>query len=320
MSEIRRDPTTGDWIVVAPRRLQRPWQPQDFCPFDPGAPETGYGWDVLILPNKYPVVSEEAPPASGDGLYEVVRAYGRALVVVETPQHDLDDLSDLPTEHIAKVLRAVVDEMRRAASDPAIVYFLFFRNKGKEIGVSLTHPHSQIYELPVVPERISRELERAAAYWRERGRCLHCDVLRREVSSARSLVEGRHWVAFVPHYARWPHEVHVYPLRHVQLLTQLDDEEIEELAAVLRRVLCALKNAVGRPMPYMMALHQAPLRGDHRYYHLHFEIYGMYRPDGKLKYAASAETGAGLYTLDTTPEEAAERLRRALSSCRPDTS
>lgn len=320
MSEIRRDPTTGDWIVVAPRRLQRPWQPQDFCPFDPGAPETGYGWDVLILPNRYPVVSEEAPPVGGDGFYEAVRAYGRALVVVETPQHDLDDLSDLPVEHIEKVFRKVVDEMRKAASDPAVEYFLYFRNKGREIGVSLTHPHAQIYELPVVPERIARELERAASYWREKGRCLHCDVLKREAGSPRALVETQRWAAFVPYYARWPHEIHVYPLRHVQLLTQLSEEELAELAAVLKDVLCALKNAVGRPMPYMMVLHQAPLRGGHGYYHLHFEIYGMYRPDGKLKYAASAETGAGIYTLDTTPEETAERLRRALSSCRRGTS
>ncbi|MGC8583220.1 MAG: galactose-1-phosphate uridylyltransferase [Thermoproteus sp.] len=315
MSEVRRDPTTGDWIVVAPRRLERPWQPESFCPFDPGAPETGYGWDVLILPNRYPVVSPEAPAPRADGFYEAVRAYGRALVVVETPEHDLDDLSDLPREQIERVLRMVRDEMARAASDPGVLYFLYFRNKGREIGVSLTHPHGQIYELPVVPERVARELERAEEYWRGRGRCLHCDIVARESSSDRALLRGAYWAAFVPYYARWPHEVHVYPLRHVQLLTQLGDEELAELAGVLKAVLCALKNAVGKPMPYMMVLHQAPLKGDHRYYHLHFEIYGMYRPDGRLKYAASAETGAGIYTLDTTPEDAAERLKKALASC-----
>lgn len=320
MSEIRLDPTTGDWIAVAPRRLSRPWQPESFCPFDPGAPETGYGWDVLVLPNRYPVVHQDAPPASSDDFYTSVSAYGRALVVVETPQHDLDDLSDLPQEHIEKVLRAVLKEMERAMGDPAVAYFLYFRNKGKEIGVSLTHPHAQIYELPVVPERIARELERAGAYWRAKRRCLYCDIAAREAKSGRTLLRGSGWIAFVPYYARWPHEVHIYPLRHVQLLTQIGDDELVELAAVLKQTLCAIKNVVGRPMPYMMVLHQAPLRGDHAYFHLHFEIYGMYRPDGKLKYAASAETGAGFYTLDTTPEETAERLRRALASCPRGTS
>ncbi|MFB6490770.1 MAG: galactose-1-phosphate uridylyltransferase [Thermoproteus sp. AZ2] len=316
MSEIRQDPTTGDWILVAPRRVSRPWQPSDFCPFDPGAPETGYGWDALILPNRYPVVAPDAPEVEPDPFYARLRAYGRALVVVETPEHGLDDISDLPEAQIRRVLGLVAEEMAKAASDPAIAYFLFFRNKGREIGVSLTHPHSQIYELPVVPARVARELERSKSYYEERGRCLHCDIISAESKSKRVVASWPRWIAFVPFYARWPHEVHLYPTRHVQLFTELGEEELDELAAALKLVLCGLNKALGKPMPYMMVLHQAPLRGGpYPHYHLHFEIYGMYRPDGKLKYAASAETGANIYTLDTTPEDAAERIRAGVEIC-----
>ncbi|MBP1448962.1 MAG: galactose-1-phosphate uridylyltransferase, partial [Thermoproteus sp.] len=193
MNEIRQDPTTGDWILVAPRRLSRPWQPEGFCPFDPGAPETGRGWDVLLLPNRYPVVSPDSPDVEPEPFYVRLRAYGRALVVVETPEHDLDDLSDLPEEQILKVLKLVKSEMARAMSDSGVAYFLYFRNKGREIGVSLTHPHAQSDELPVVPSRVARELERAEAYFRERGRCLHCDVIAAELKSRRVVYRGIRW-------------------------------------------------------------------------------------------------------------------------------
>jgi UDPglucose--hexose-1-phosphate uridylyltransferase len=311
--EIRRNPFTGERVLVSPHRLSRPWQPESFCPFCPGAPETGQGWEVLLLPNRYPVVTRNPPTPTQEELFQAEEAYGQAYVLVETPQHDLDDLSDLPPSQIEKVLRLVMKAQKEAEEDPKALYFLFFRNKGREIGVSLTHPHSQIYILPVVPPRVETELRASEEWYRERGTCLHCLITTRE--EKRIVYQNASWKSFVPYYARWPHEVHIYPKRHVSHFTALREDEIGHLADMLRKTLCAFKTALGKPMPYIMVLHQAPLRVETPHYHLHFEIYGMYRPDGKLKYAAGAELGASLYTLDTTPEETAERLRKALANC-----
>ncbi|MEM0484629.1 MAG: galactose-1-phosphate uridylyltransferase [Pyrobaculum sp.] len=311
--EIRKDPFTGEYILVSPHRLKRPWQPEGACPFCPGAPETGRGWDVLILPNRYPVVTENPPEPTAEDLYEVIPARGSSLVVVETPQHDVDDLSDLPLGQIKKILTAVAEAQRKAEKEGNAAYFLFFRNKGKEIGVSLTHPHSQIYILPVVPPRVRAELQASYEWYVKHGSCLHCCIVEKE--EKRLVFQNRNWKAFVPFYAKWPHEVHIYPKRHRSLLTELTDEEVADLAEALKITLCALKQVAGIPMPYIMVLHQAPLRRPTQYYHLHFEIYGMYRPDGKLKHAAGAELGASLFTLDTTPEETAARIKAALQKC-----
>ncbi|MGB9704292.1 MAG: galactose-1-phosphate uridylyltransferase [Pyrobaculum sp.] len=311
--EIRKHPLTGEYILVSPHRLGRPWQPEGTCPFCPGAPETGFGWDVLLLPNKYPVVTREPPTPGGEELYEALPARGLSLVVVETPRHDVDDISDLPTEQIEKVLKLLIEAQKKAEEDPAARYFLYFRNKGREIGVSLTHPHSQIYILPVVPPRVEAELRASEEWYRRRGTCLHCLITTRE--EKRVVYQNASWKSFVPYYARWPHEVHIYPKRHVTHLTHLRQDEIRDLADALRKTLCTLKTALGKPMPYILVLHQAPLRLETPHYHLHFEIYGMYRPDGRLKHAAGAELGASLYTLDTTPEEVAQRLKTALSQC-----
>lgn len=311
--EIRKNPFTEEYTLVAPHRLRRPWQPHDFCPFCPGAPETGHGWDVLIIPNKYPLLVENPPEPISHELFSTFPAKGATLVVVETPHHDVDDISDLPRDHVAKVLAAVVETQRKTEKNPHAVYFLFFRNKGKEIGVSLTHPHSQIYVLPVVPPRVELEMRNSEKWYKTHGQCLHCRVISKE--ETRVVYQNASWRAFVPFYARWPHEVHLYPRRHVSRLTELAPEEVSELADALKKTLCALKKVADKPMPYILVLHQAPLRQSLPYYHLHFEIYGMYRPDGKLKYAAGAELGASLYTLETTPEEAAERLRKAVTTC-----
>lgn len=301
--EIRRNPFTGEPVLVSPGRLARPWQPQA-CPFCPGSPETGRGWDVLLLPNRFPVVSPDPPEPSPRG----TPAYGRAYVLVETPDHGAD-LPDLPAGQVAKALRLVADLQREVEGDPRARYLLLFRNRGREIGVSLDHPHSQVYVLPVVPHRIAMELEGSRALYR--GRCPHCLLLEEDLNV---VYRAGGWTAFVPYYARWPHEVHIYPERHVSSLTELSEGELEGLAAALKAVLCGLDRLFGRPMPYVMALHQAPLRERPPHYHLHLEIYGMYRPDGRLKHAAGAEQ-SGIYTLEGTPEEAAERLKGSIERC-----
>lgn len=311
--ELRYDPVLGEWIMVSCIREKRPWQPITKCPFCPGNEETGTGWGVLVLDNKYPMLVENPPEPPRHWFYSVAEAKGKCLVVVETPIHDIDDLSDLGVEQVRLVIEKIVEVHRRYIESEWARYFVWFRNKGREIGVSLTHPHSQIYVLSFIPTKIEREISNARKYWKKEGNCLFCRIIEVEEKDAYRVVYGnREWIAFLPFYAHWPFEVHLYPRRHLQWLHQLTPKEINGLADALAKVLCALKHVIGKPMPYMMVLHHAPLRGDYPYYHLHIEIYGAYRRSGILKYAAGIEHGTGNFTYDSKPEENAHLLRETI--------
>ncbi|WP_342765508.1 galactose-1-phosphate uridylyltransferase [Vulcanisaeta sp. JCM 14467] len=231
-------------------------------------------------------------------------------MVVETPEHNIDDISDLPTDQIEYVLNLIIDKVREESGKDYAHYFLWFRNKGREIGVSLTHPHSQVYVLPFTPSRVERELESSREYFNNHGRCLFCDILNAELKdSVRLIYSNDYWVSFMPFYSHWPFEVHIYPRRHVQLITELTRDEVRGLAETLKVSLCGLTHVFSKSMPYVLVLHQAPLKGYYPYYHLHIEVYGILRDEDKVKYAAGMETGGGNFTYDSVPEENAQRIR-----------
>ncbi len=314
--ELRWDPTLLEWVMVSNVRELRPWRPKGGCPFCPGAPEVGSGgWDVLTLPNKYPMLKPD-PPKVDVGKYPLVKAMsrGKCLVLIETPKHDLRDISELGVEGVSKVIEEV-RRLTRKCRGEGYAYLLWFRNRGEEIGVSLTHPHSQIYVTPFTPTKVFRELFSSWIYMRRYGKCLFCDIISAELSDgSRVLISNDEVVAFVPFYAHWPFEVHIYPRRHVQLITDLSNDEVKELAKALVKVLKTLDKVFNKPMPYILVMHQAPLRGgNYNHYHLHIEIYGMYRVSGRLKYAAGMEQGGGNFTYDTTPEYVAKVLKDLIS-------
>jgi UDPglucose--hexose-1-phosphate uridylyltransferase len=314
--ELRWDPVLGEWVMVSNVRSARPWQPASFCPFCPGTEETGYGWKALILENKFPMLIESPPKPSVHRFYKTASAYGKCYVVVETPEHNIDDISDLAIEQIAYVISLIINKQEEESKKDYAKYFLWFRNKGREIGVSLVHPHSQIYVIPFIPIRVLRELSNAERYWYENRRCLFCDIIEIEKEDGiRVLLENNDWVSFMPFYTHWPFEIHIYPKKHIQLLTQLTDKEIMQMAQILKYSLCGLKSVFSKSMPYVMVLHQAPLKGDFNFYHLHIEIYGMLREESKLKYAAGMETGGGNFTYDSVPEHNASVLRERIKMC-----
>ncbi len=317
ISELRWDPLLGEWVLVSNLRTFRPWLPSTACPFCPGSPETGQGWKALILKNKFPMLSEEPPSPSRHVFYKTDLAEGACFVVVETPEHSLDDLSDLPINHITYVLELIKDKAIEASTRSYAKYFLWFRNKGVEIGVSLTHPHSQIYVTPFIPVKIEREIDNSRRYYERVGKCIHCEIISQELMEwVRVIYKDEGWVAFTPFYARWPFEVHIYPLRHVSLLTELNRSDLAGLSKALKTVLCGLKNVFKKkPMPYVFVLHQSPLNEALPYYHLHVEIYGMGMDEDKLKHAAGMELGGGNFTYDSTPELNALTLRKTVGEC-----
>jgi len=311
--ELRWDPILQEWVMVSNIREERPWRPEGFCPFCPGMSETGYGWDVVLVENKYPMLTPR-PPNKGVSKWPYIKApaYGRCLILVETPKHDLDDISDLGLRDIVKVIKKVIDVVLDAERSN-FNYVLWFRNKGKEVGVSLTHPHSQIYVLPFIPSKIARELKSSREWFRVRGSCLFCSIISEEIKAKiRVVYKNNYFIAFIPFWAHWPFEVHIYSLRHVSKISELNENEIYFLSDALKKVLQGLKKVFNKPMPYVMVMHQSPLRGDYPYYHLHIEIYGMYRVSGRLKYAAGMELGGGNFTYDATPEHIASILRDAI--------
>ncbi len=301
MPELRFDPLRQEWVAYSAARNDRTFLPTELCPLCPsgagGDSEVPLdGFDVVVFENRF--------PALGSG----------CEVIVYTAEH-ASDLAHLPLERIRLLIDVWADRYEVLGARPDVKYVFIFENKGAEVGVTLSHPHGQIYALPFIPPVAKRELSASARYVRSTGRCLHCDQVERESAADRLLFARGSMLAFVPHAAHWPYEVHVYPRRHAGSIASLDVRERSDLAAAIRDVAVAYDRHFGFSAPYVMALHQAPTDGGTwPAAHLHVEFYPPHRRPDRLKQLAGVELGAGTFVNDTLPEETASQLRRALAA------
>lgn len=313
-SEIRHDRLLGDDVAVASHRQGRTYHPPaDECPLCPSRdgrlseiPAADY--DVVVFENRFPSLAGDA---------------GRCEVVCFTSDHDAS-FADLTAEQAALVLDAWTDRTAELAGLPSVEQVFCFENRGREIGVTLGHPHGQIYGYPFPTPR-TRLMLRSLAEHRERtGRNLFDDVVADERSDGRRVVlDGEHWTAFVPYAAHWPYEVHLYPKRRVPDLTALDDAARTEFPQVYLELLKRFDRIFGEgepPTPYIAAWHQAPFgkggavsRADREEFALHLELFTIRRTSGKLKFLAGSESGMNVFINDVPPEAAAERLREVAS-------
>ena len=243
------------------------------------------------------------------------RAHGRCEVVCFTSDHDAS-FSSLSPERARTVIEAWADLTEQLGRHPGVELVFCFENRGQEIGVTLHHPHGQIYGYPYVTPRTRALLTQARAHHERTGRNLLRDVLDSELADGRRVVlETEHWVAYVPYAARWPVEVHLAPHRDVADLVALTGEERDELAEVylqlLRRLDCYYPSVAGQPvrLPYIAAWHQAPVHVGRDVSRLHLQVMSVLRAPGKLKYLAGSESGVGGWVNDVPPERIAERLR-----------
>jgi UDPglucose--hexose-1-phosphate uridylyltransferase len=208
------------------------------------------------------------------------------------------------------VLAAWTDRSAALAARPGVEQVFCFENRGPEIGVTLTHPHGQIYAYPFVTPRTSRMLATSAAYRRDTGRNLFDEMLAAELADgSRVVIAGEHWTAFVPHAARWPYEVHLYPRRRRANLQDLTAAEQDEFCDVYLDLLRRFDRLFDTPAPYVSGWHQAPVREGRQEFALHLELFTIRRAPGKLKYLAGSESGMGAFTNDIAPEAAAATLR-----------
>ncbi|HEY9899228.1 MAG TPA: galactose-1-phosphate uridylyltransferase [Pantanalinema sp.] len=319
MSELRWNPINEEWVVTATHRQDRTFMPPaDYCPICPTRPGgfptevPAADYEYVVFENKFPSFRPhpDAPAIEGTDLMPVRSAVGACEVVLYTPRHE-GTLADRTVLEIERLVRVWQDRYRVLGARSEIAYVFIFENKGEAIGVTLPHPHGQIYAFGYLPPKIERELSSQAKYHAKTGRCLHCDVLDEERRDARRIVaENAHFVALVPFYARYPYEVHLYAKGHVEAIDEFDREARLDLAAMLKTVMLKYDGLFGFSLPYMMVMHQRPTDGeDHPGCHFHVEFYPPNRTAQKLKYLAGCESGAGTFINDTLPEEKAAELR-----------
>jgi UDPglucose--hexose-1-phosphate uridylyltransferase len=319
VSELRWNPLLGEWVATATHRQDRTFlPPPDHCPLDPTkpggfpteVPEPTY--DIVVFENRFPSLRPEppAPAVEGTALYPVRPGQGVCEVVLYTPEHS-STLAQQPVTQIDKLVRVWTNRYAELSQLDYVAYIFIFENKGEAIGVTLHHPHGQIYAYPFIPPHISTELEQTRLHKDETGRCLLCDIIHEERRDARRIIaENESFVAYIPFFARWPYEVHITASRHLQALTDLSRGEQKDLAAMLKMVLVAYDKLFNLSFPYIMAMHQRPTDGgDYNHYHFHIEFYPPLRTPTKLKYLAGSETGAGMFINDTLAEEKAVELR-----------
>jgi len=320
-SQVRYDPLLGEWVIVASHRQDRTFlPPADHCPLDPSAPGRlteipAPSYAVAVFENRFPSLvggaagSADAGGTAGDGLLLTRPGNGRCEVVCFSEVHTAS-FADLTHDQAALVLAAWTDRSVALAALPGVEQVFCFENRGEEIGVTLSHPHGQIYAYPFVTPRTSRMLATSATYRRDTGRNLFDDTLAAELADgSRIVIAGEHWAAFVPHAAHWPYEVHLYPRTRRPDLQALTPGEQEEFCDIYLDLLRRFDRLFGSPAPYISAWHQAPVRTGRPEFALHLELFTIRRAPGKLKYLAGSESGMGAFTNDIAPEAAAARLR-----------
>jgi UDPglucose--hexose-1-phosphate uridylyltransferase len=313
VSELRHDRLLGDTVAIASHRQGRIYHPPaDECPLCPSKegrlseiPAADY--EVVVFENRFPSLTGSA---------------GRCEVVCFTSDHDAS-FADLSPADARLVLDAWTDRTRDLSQLPGVVQVYPFENRGAEIGVTLGHPHGQIYAYPFVTPRTELMLRSLAAHRRATGGNLFDDLLAAErADGSRIVLAGEHWTAFVPYAAHWPYEVHLYPHRRVPDLLGLDEDARAEFPHVYLELLRRFDRIFGDgqpPTPYVSGWHQAPFTGlgdyleDRRDFALHLELFTIRRSSGKLKFLAGSESGMGAFINDVPPESAALRLREVAS-------
>ncbi len=330
MPDLRKDPITGRWVIIANDRARRPADftresavpnPSRICPFCPGQenktpPEVlAYrnngganqgGWSLRVVPNKFPALRVEGEiDRQGEGLYDRMNGVGAHEVIIESPDHAAS-FSEMPEKEVSDVFFAFRDRILDLSKDPRLRYVIVFKNYGAAAGATLEHSHSQLIALPVVPKRVQEELDGALRYYQFRERCIFCDILQQELASrARIVFETDHFLAVAPYASRFPFETWIVPRRHSSHFSASDPAVLHNLGWTVRSVLRKIDKVLEKPA-YNAIIHTAPVQDnplDH--YHWHLELIP------KLTKVAGFEWGTGFYINPTPPEEAARFLREA---------
>jgi UDPglucose--hexose-1-phosphate uridylyltransferase len=316
---MRQDVLTGEWISIASARQNRVFlPPADQDPLAPATPtnpsEVPSNYDVAVFENRSPSfgprIGAEFTLEQLDevGLGRTLPSIGRCEVVCFSPEHEGSFGSQTPSR-ARTVIEAWADRTAALSALPGIQQVFPFENRGEAIGVTLLHPHGQIYSYPYVTPRTKRLLESVERF----GPGLFESILESERSSDRVVLSGEHWTAFVPFAARWPIEVHMLPHRHVPDFAATSDEERDELAGLYLTLLRGIDALYDTPTPYIAAWHQAPVTVGRDDIRLMLQVTSPRRAENKLKYLAGSEAAMGAWIGDVTPEATAAFIREGIA-------
>jgi len=329
MSEIRRDPVVGRWVIVD---TDHPNKPEDFeyepyipkggvCPFcygneamtppeinsfrDPNTNPNSPGWSVRVVSNKFPALQIEGDlDRRGIGMYDMSNGIGAHEVLIETPYHN-KDIPDLLNQEVEDIISMVCRRAKDLIKDKRFKYIMIFRNYGQAAGASLEHPHTQIIALPMVPKNAMEEIRGSHNYFEYRERCIFCDIIRQEIQEKeRIILENKYFLSFCPFVSRFPFEIWIIPKRHNGYFCHMPQEEIPALATILKDTITKIKKVFVN-LSYNFIIHSSPINGDGdiEYYHWHIE----FMP--KLMRVAGFEWGTGFYIDPTPPELAVQYLK-----------
>jgi UDPglucose--hexose-1-phosphate uridylyltransferase len=329
VSELRKDPVTGRWVIISSDRRKRPNDFQlekattigaDHCPFCAGregmtppeilafrsngsAPNTA-GWDLRVVPNKYPALQVEGQlDREGEGLFDRMNGIGAHEVIIETPDHT-KSLAAMTEPEIERVLWAFRDRITDLKRDIRFRYIVVFKNHGGAAGATLDHTHSQLIALPIVPDFVREEVEGARRHYAAKERCVFCDIIRQEVSVGKRIIhENGETVALAPYAPCFPFETWILPRAHGARFEEAPRQVYESLARMLKSVLTRMNRALESPA-YNLIVHNAPFsEPSTEFFHWHLELLP------KLTRTAGFEWATGFYVNPTSPEEAVEVLR-----------
>lgn len=339
MPQLRKDPVTHEWVIIATERSRRP---SDFAKSDDGPAKPAFsekcafctgnesltppevlayrssevadspGWWVRVVSNKFPALSIEGQlDRCGVGMYDYMNGVGAHEVIIETPEHN-KCIGTVNHRQAVEILWACRQRMIDLSRDERFKYILLFRNHGKIAGASLEHPHSQMIALPMVPMDVMQEIRSVNQFYDYHDRCIFCDMIRQEQNfGKRVLDQNDEFIAFEPFAPQFPFETWILPKLHRASFIDESREQIEQFATILQRSLQRIAKCLNHP-PYNYTLHMAPCnqeRDAHPYFHWHLEIMP------RLTIAAGFEMGTGVYINVTSPEDAAEHLRAVDLDC-----
>ena len=311
---MRQDPLTGEWISIAAARQNRVFLPS--ADRDPLAPATAENpsevpdnYDVVVFENRSPSFGPELGvlDLSGLGLGRTAPSHGRCEVVCFSPAHE-GSFGSLTQSRARTVIEAWADRTAFLSGLPGVQQVFPFENRGEAIGVTLHHPHGQIYCYPYVTPRTTRLIESIAAF----GPGLFESILEFEKASDRVVLQGEHWTAYVPFAARWPLEVHMLPHRHIPDFAATNEAERDELSGLYLKLLRGIDALYDTPTPYIAAWHQAPVTVARDDIRLMLQVTSPRRAESKLKYLAGSESAMGAWIGDIPPEQAAEFIRQGI--------
>lgn len=318
MQELRWNPLLGTYTMVAANRQGRPHLPKGQCPFCPGSGKVPDNYEVLVYDNDFPALTQQPSAITEQhGVYHNAVAHGKCEVILYTSQHE-GCMSALSEDRILKVVETWCDRQQELAKDEKIKYIFPFESRGEEVGVTIHHPHGQLYAYPFVPLKLKTELDNCKRYFEEKGSNLFADMNKEELAfGKRMIAENDGFLTYLPYFTDYPFGLFIVAKNEIGDLTQFSFQEKQNLAQAIKRATGALDTVFDRPMPYMMCIHQTPVNSPEygnvlEYFSFHVEFYPVLRAKDKIKWYASSETGAWAAANTLLVEDCAEELRKAL--------